>query len=223
MSLISITNQQRYDIGYRANIAANLTQRFVNNTKTLTAEQAAPIDAAITQLMTALEAAGYTSVPEGSAIVADGAATTVVNANGTVQKAATFDVNGETVTVALPATVGMKSNNDSISVQNVNGAAGVTSTSYVDSNGVLVAARLPATTAVIASGNNIQIRNSAGTAIGNATFTVSNGVITYGTLPATIAGVANGATLTGVAPTGTYTNTVTFTVAGGVITGIALS
>ncbi|KLQ40417.1 hypothetical protein ABR33_00080 [Enterobacter bugandensis] len=222
MSLITITDQQRYDIGYRANIAANLTQRFVNNTTQITAAQAADIDAAILQLMTALEAAGYSSVPAGSAIVADGDATTLVNADGTVQKPATFNVEGDEVTVALPVTVGMKSNGDSISVQNVNGAAGITSTAFVNANGVLLAARLPATVAAISSGNSIQIRNSAGTAISNATFTVSNGVIAYGTFPATIAAVANAAALQ-IPVTGTYVDTVTFTVAGGVITGIALS
>lgn len=224
MSLTTITNQQRYDIGYRAAIAANLTQRFINTTRNLSAEQAAPIDAALSTLITALATAGYSTVPEGSAVVEDGASVNVLNFNASVTKAAIAEVDTDTDTVQLrfPATIGMKANNESISVQNVNGAAGLTSTAYVDTNGVLVAARLPATAAVLQNNNNVQIRNSAGTAIGNATFAVSSGAITYGSLPATIAGIANGAALT-VPVTGTYTTTATFTVANGVVTGIALS
>lgn len=222
MSLITITDQQRYDIGYRANIAANLTQRFVNNTTQITAAQAADIDTAIQQLMTALEAAGYSSVPDGSVIIAGGDTATVVNQDGTVSKTGTVEVDGSTYQIRFPVTTGMKSNGDSISVQNVNGAAGITSTAFVNTNGVLLAARLPSTVACISSGNGIQIRNSAGTAIANATFTVSNGVIAYGTFPATIAAVANAAALQ-IPVTGTYVDTVTFTVAGGVITGITLS
>lgn len=223
MSLITITDAQRYDIGYRCNIAANLTQRFVNDTRTVTAAQAAAIDAAIENLMTALEAAGYSSVPDGSTIVADGAAINVVNFNGTVTKAGTVDVTDGVASVNFPVTIGMKANGETISVQNVSGANGIGSTAFVDSNGVLLAARLPATAATLQNNATIQIRNSAGTAIGNATFNVASGAITYGALPATIAGVTNGQALTGVAPTGTYTNTVTFTVAGGVITAITLS
>lgn len=223
MSLITITDAQRYDIGYRCGIAANLTQRFVNDTRAVTAAQAAAIDTAIQSLMDALEAAGYSSVPAGSVIVADGAAINVVNANGTVTKAATIDIVGGVASTVLPATVGMKANGETISVQNVNGANGIGSTAYVDANGVLISARLPATAATLQNNTSIQLRNSAGAVIGNATFNVASGLITYGTFPATIAGVTNGQALTGVAPTGTYTNTVTFTVAGGVITAITLS
>lgn len=106
MSLVSITNQQRYDIGYRANIAANLTQRFVNNTKTLTAEQAAPIDAALDNLIAALAVAGYTTVPDGSVVVGDGDSIDVLNLNGTVTTAATVEVDADlgTAQVRFPAT-----------------------------------------------------------------------------------------------------------------------
>ncbi|WXX18566.1 hypothetical protein ROV85_16 [Pantoea phage ROV85] len=97
MSLITITDAQRYDIGYRCGVAANLTQRFVNDTRTVTAAQAATIDTALQSLMDALEAAGYSSVPEGSAIVADGAALQIP-VTGTYVDTVTFTVAGGVIT-----------------------------------------------------------------------------------------------------------------------------
>ena len=179
MSLISITNQQRYNIGYRANIAANLTQRFVNNTKTLTAEQAAPIDAAITQLLTALVDAGYTAVPEGSAIVADGDSIDVLNLNGTVTTAATVEVDTDlgTAQVRFPATAAVLQNDNDVQIRNSAGTP-IDNATFTVSSGVITYGTLPATVAGVANGATLTGVPPTGTYTDTVTFTVAGGVIT---------------------------------------------
>lgn len=78
MSLVSITNAQRYTVGYRMNIAANYLQRFINNVKAPTAAQEAVAAPAIQAAVDALVVAGYYSVPSGSALVQNGLVQTAV-------------------------------------------------------------------------------------------------------------------------------------------------
>lgn len=54
MSIVTITDAQRYELGYRCGIAANVTQRFINGTRTVTAAQAADIETATTNLVAVL-------------------------------------------------------------------------------------------------------------------------------------------------------------------------
>lgn len=226
MSLITITDAQRYAIGYRCGIAANLTQRFVNDTRKVTEAQAADIETAITNLVAALEAAGYAGTPEGSALLADGATVSVVNSAGNDAHNATANVTGTTLdnVQLVLSTAALVDHTDATEIRRFDGSIlGITTATARVADGLLSNVRLPYTADAVLNGSTYSVRNSAGADAHSATALVaSNGVLTGFNLAATVAMVDNGDALT-IPVTGTYTKTVTFAVSAGAITGITLS
>lgn len=138
MSLVSITASKRYDVGYRLNIAANLTQRFINGVNPITATQEAEIAVPLQNAAAAaLAVAGYYALPAGTATVADNDVVPVKNSAGTstVDATAVVASNGVLSGLNLAATVAMVDNGDALTVP-VTGTYTTTATISV-ANGVV--------------------------------------------------------------------------------------
>ena len=137
MSLASITNAQRYNVGNAVNIAAHNTKRFINNTKAPTAAQEALIADSMQDAADALAVAGYFALPAGTATVTDGAATAVLNSAGADPHNSTVVVNNQGVLqgVNLAATAAIVDNGDALTVP-VTGTYTTTATISV-ANGVV--------------------------------------------------------------------------------------
>lgn len=226
MSLASITNAQRYNVGNAVNIAAHNTQRFINNTKAPTAAQEALIANSMQDAADALAVAGYFALPAGTITVSDGAATAVLNSAGADNHPATAVVTGGALTgVKITAdTTAIVDLNDTVEIRRADGSVtGITTGSTRVAAGVLANVRLPITADAVVNNGTVSVRNSAAADPHNATVVVNNqGVLQGVNLAATAAIVDNGDALT-VPVTGIYTGTATIFVANGVVTGIVLS
>jgi len=227
MSVIDITNAQRYNLGYKVNVAADHVQRFINDTRAPTQQQADVMDTPLTEAAQALADAGYGGVPAGSAVVADGQEVEVVTSVDAQPQDATVVVVDDALS-SIKLTSGAVSfavHMDNVQMRRYDGSTHspvVTGQQRV-ADGVFSNVRLPATADIVSNGNTVQVRNSAGQQAHPATARVStNGSLTAVDLADTTALVDHNQALT-IPVTGTYTDTATLTVENGVVVGIVLS
>lgn len=226
MSVVSTTNAQRYELGYSLNVAANFTQRFVNNTSVVTTAQEAEMAPALQNAADALATAGYSAAGEGSVIVSDGDSIQVRNFTGSPVAGAQFTVTDTEHYATLPEANVLVGAGQFTEIRRYDGsviAGGLTGAEMRLFRGAVANVRLPSRADAVVNGQSCPVQNSAGAAQHNATATVgSNGVLSSLRLAATAAIVDDAQALT-VPVTGTYTTTATLTVANGVVTGIVLS
>lgn len=84
MTIESATPEAQYEVRHRSLIAAAATQRFANRADPITAGQAADIDTALTALLSALSAAGFSAaIPATSKTIASGVKVPVGTVTGT--------------------------------------------------------------------------------------------------------------------------------------------
>lgn len=228
MSLASITNAQRYNVGNAVNIAAHNTQRFINNTKAPTAAQEALIAGSMQDAADALAVAGYFALPAGTATVTDGAATAVLNSAGADSHPATAVVTDGALTgVKITAdTTAIVDLNDTVEIRRADGSVtGITTGSARVAAGVLANVRLPITADAVVNNGTVSVRNYAGADAHTATAIISGaGVLTGFNLGASIAMVDNSDTLSVINSAGSNAHPAVAVVStAGNVTGVRLA
>ncbi len=226
MSLITITSDQRYELGEALAVAANKTQRFINDPKPIGADVATPIEPSLQAASDALNDAGYgPELPATQAVVSNGATLSVhTTTTGGDPHPATLSVSDGVVNYALLAdSVILVDQADNVRVTNSAGATISSAATVSVVSGALNRISLPATIAGLANAGTATISNSAGTTIGTGTAVVAAGVITRIALPATIAGVANAATVVVQNSAGAQAHNATATVAAGLVSNVKLA
>lgn len=84
MTIEVATSAAQYEVRRRSVVAADLTQRFAERADPITALQAVDIDTALTALLAALAAAGFsTAIPSTSTVLASGVKVPVGTVSGT--------------------------------------------------------------------------------------------------------------------------------------------
>lgn len=84
MTIETATPEAQYEVRRRSVVAADLTQRFANRADPITAGQAADVDTALTALLAALAAAGFSpAIPATSKTIASGVKVPVGTVTGT--------------------------------------------------------------------------------------------------------------------------------------------
>jgi len=138
MSIVTATAAQRAELQAALAQCGKDLHHFSERGNTPSTDEAAELAATIARAQAALAAAGYSSVPTGSAVVANSGTVAVRNSAGADSHNATAVVTGTTLTgVNLAATVALVDNGDTTTAT----GTGTTATLVV-ANGVVTGVTL---------------------------------------------------------------------------------